>query len=87
MIVELVRQGHRVGVTAGSHKVICTLLDAICGAAAELSVPLKVVQKSNGFDECDHADVDAGRRRFRSFERARRWIGPRSGRVGMALEL
>ena len=38
MIVELVSQGRRVGVTAASHKVISTLLREVCSAAKESGV-------------------------------------------------
>ena len=38
MIVDLVRAGRRVGVTAGSHKVIRNLLDEVVRAAAEAAV-------------------------------------------------
>jgi predicted RecB family nuclease len=53
MILELVREKRRVGVTATSHKVIGNLLDALCVAARESGYPLRVIQKvtdkSDGF--------------------------------------
>ncbi len=53
MILELVREKRRVGVTATSHKVIGNLLDALCEAARESGYPLRVIQKvtdkSDGF--------------------------------------
>jgi predicted RecB family nuclease len=52
MILELVRQGRKVGVTACSHKVITNLLNEICKAARELKMNLKLVQKSNEDDGC-----------------------------------
>lgn len=45
MILELVQNGRRVGITATSHKVICNLLDALCDAAKESGQPLRVIQK------------------------------------------
>ena len=38
VIVELVRQGKRVGITAHSHSVIGNLLDAVCRTAGERGV-------------------------------------------------
>ncbi len=57
MIVELVRQGRRVGVTAASHKVISTLLREVCSAGKELGIRLRVIQKANEGDECEDASV------------------------------
>ncbi len=57
MIVELVKQGRRVGITAVSHKVISNLLNEMCRAAAEIGVPLRAVQKSNEGDECQNPMV------------------------------
>jgi uncharacterized protein len=45
MIVELVRQGRRVGVTANSHKVIGHALDKVVEAAAEAHVDVRIGQK------------------------------------------
>ncbi|MEO5703984.1 MAG: TM0106 family RecB-like putative nuclease [Candidatus Limnocylindrales bacterium] len=45
MIVELIRQGRRVGVTANSHKVIGNMLDAIEKAARKADVPVRIGQK------------------------------------------
>jgi predicted RecB family nuclease len=42
MIVELVRQGRRVGVTANSHKVIGNMLDAVAKAAGKADPPMNV---------------------------------------------
>jgi predicted RecB family nuclease len=47
MVVELVKQGRRVGITAVSHKVITKLLDEVCHAARKAGVRLRVVQKPN----------------------------------------
>ena len=57
MIVELVRQGRRVGITATSHKVITNLLDEVCSAAAEAGVSVKAVQKASDGDECHNPAV------------------------------
>ena len=61
MIVELVRQGRRVGITACSHKVISTLLREVCRAATDASVLLMAVQKASDGDECQHAAVIAAK--------------------------
>jgi predicted RecB family nuclease len=52
MIVELVKHGRRVGITAASHKVISLLLHKVCVAAREAGVPLRAVQKSDEVDGC-----------------------------------
>ena len=57
MIVELVKQGRRVGITAVSHKVISNLLDEVCRTAAKAGVPLKAVQKASDGNQCQHAAV------------------------------
>jgi uncharacterized protein len=53
MILELVQEKRRVGLTATSHQVIGNLLDALCVAARESRYPLRVIQKvtdkSDGF--------------------------------------
>ena len=57
MIVELVRDGRRVGITAVSHKVITNLLREVCRHAAEVGVPLRAIQKCNDGDQCREAAV------------------------------
>ncbi|MFZ0798092.1 MAG: TM0106 family RecB-like putative nuclease [Terriglobales bacterium] len=57
MIVDLVKQGRRVGITAASHKVISTLLREVCSAAKAASVRLTAVQKANEGDACEDAAV------------------------------
>jgi uncharacterized protein len=59
MIVELVKQGRRVGITAVSHKVIGNLLDEVCRTAAQNGIPLKAVQKASDGSHCQHAAVIA----------------------------
>jgi Ni2+-binding GTPase involved in maturation of urease and hydrogenase len=58
MIVELIKQGRRVGITAVSHKVISLLLGEVCDVAHKTGVPLRAVQKVNGKDACDHPMVE-----------------------------
>jgi uncharacterized protein len=53
MIVELVKNGLKIGVTAVSHKVISKLLEETCAAAREAGVKLKAIQKVDGGDGCD----------------------------------
>jgi uncharacterized protein len=58
MIVELVKQGRRVGITAASHKVISLLLGEACKEAGKTGVRLRAVQKVNGSDGCDDPMVE-----------------------------
>jgi predicted RecB family nuclease len=57
MIVELVRQGRRVGITAVSHKVICNLLDEVCATATKNGIALTAVQKATEGSHCQHLAV------------------------------
>ena len=52
MIVELVKAGRRVGITAISHKVISHLLREACNVARQAGVHLRAVQKANEADGC-----------------------------------
>ena len=54
MIVELIKQGKKVGVTAVSHKVISNLLKGTCKAAAEQEIDLKILQRCDGDDGYKH---------------------------------
>ncbi|HBB88970.1 MAG TPA: nuclease [Blastocatellia bacterium] len=54
MIVELIKKGKKVGVTAVSHKVISNLLKWTCKAAAEQRLKLKILQRCDGDDACGH---------------------------------
>jgi len=54
MIVELIKQGKKVGVTAVSHKVISNLLKATCEAAAEQNLNPRIVQRCDSDDRCNH---------------------------------
>ncbi len=58
MIVKLIREGKRVGVTAFSHKVIGNLVDEVCRAAADEGVSLRALQKSTVDQRCVSAVVE-----------------------------
>ncbi len=53
MILALVNAGKRVGITAGSHKVISNLLSRLCKEAGDAKVNLSIVQKAKA-DGCEH---------------------------------
>jgi uncharacterized protein len=57
-VVDLVRAGRRVGLTASSHKVIGNLLDAVMAAAREAGVPVRAVQKAEDLQRCSDPDVE-----------------------------
>ena len=57
MILEAVRNGYRVGITAISHKVISKLLQDLCDVARMANFPLQAVQKSNDEDSCSDTMV------------------------------
>jgi len=57
MIVDLVRAGRRVGISATSHKVIGNMLRAIAQAADEAAVPVSTVQKATAEQAFEHASV------------------------------
>jgi uncharacterized protein len=52
MIVELVKNKQKVGITAVSHKVISKLLQEVCDAAHADGVELKAIQKVDTDDGC-----------------------------------
>ena len=56
MIIELVRLGRRVGITAVSHKVITNLLDGVCEQAAAAKVEMRIIQKVEN-DGCEDEAV------------------------------
>jgi predicted RecB family nuclease len=58
MIVELVKAGRRVGITAISHKVISHLLGEACKVARQAGVSLRAVQKANETDGCPDEFVE-----------------------------
>src|SRR6185295_11113396 len=53
MILALVNAGRRVGISAGSHKVISNLLSRLCKEAGDAGVKLSIVQKAKT-DGCEH---------------------------------
>lgn len=57
MALALVQAGHRVGVTANSHKVICNFIERMCGLAAEAGQTLDIVQGGDDHQVSDHAWV------------------------------
>ena len=58
MIVDLVRSGKRVGITAHSHAAIGNLLDAMCEHAAEAGVKVRALQKAEDHQRCTSAEVE-----------------------------
>ena len=57
MIIDLVAEGRRVGVTANSHKVIGALLEKVAGVAEERRVAVRVGQRTDDeppFDDTMH---------------------------------
>ena len=69
MIVELVRTGHRVGVSAQAHKAITNLLVETVLAAREAGVPIRALQRIDG----DGADHSTRWQRPRTPRSPRRW--------------
>ena len=53
MIVELIKSGKQVGITANSHKVIRNLLDEVMRAAQGQDIPVEAIQK------CSEEDFEA----------------------------
>ncbi len=58
LIVRLVREGKRVGITAQSHAVIGNLLAAVGTRAASQGVEVRAVQRANEHQRCDAEFVD-----------------------------
>ena len=56
MIVALVGQGRRVGVTAQSHRAISNMLDEVAKAAAEAGLTVRIVQKCDRGEDASTAD-------------------------------
>ncbi|MGY1843753.1 TM0106 family RecB-like putative nuclease [Modestobacter sp. SYSU DS0875] len=56
-VVDLIRAGRRVGLTASSHKVIGNLLDAVMAAAREAGTPVRALQKADDVQRCRDRDV------------------------------
>jgi predicted RecB family nuclease len=59
MILALLRDGRKVGVTATSHKVISNLLNEICRAAREDGLTVKGIQKAAEEQHCGAGDIAA----------------------------
>ncbi len=57
MILDLLRAGKKVGVTANSHKVIANLLKAVCEAAEEVKQKVDILQKCDEGEKCAHGMV------------------------------
>lgn len=58
MILDLIAAGHKVGITAASHKVISNLLSEVCKAAEEQGVSFKAIQRiDDERDACGHHAV------------------------------
>lgn len=58
MIVELVRQHKRIGISAQAHRAISNLLEAICQAGDQAGVPVRAIQKCDDASQAiDHARV------------------------------
>ncbi|HEY3117327.1 MAG TPA: TM0106 family RecB-like putative nuclease [Chloroflexota bacterium] len=53
MIAALIAAGHKVGITANSHKVISNLLQAACAAASHQGVDLHAIQLASDGVACD----------------------------------
>jgi len=57
IIIELVKAGRRVGITANSHKVIGNLLDKLMEVARLRSQPIRAIQKADERDRCASKEV------------------------------
>src|SRR6202022_4210648 len=57
LVVELVKDGKRVGITANSHKVIGNLLDKTIGEARRQGQVLHAMQKADERDRCGSQEV------------------------------
>ncbi|HEX6559613.1 MAG TPA: DEAD/DEAH box helicase, partial [Longimicrobiales bacterium] len=61
MILEALKAGKRVGVTANSHKVIGNLLTKVCTEAAKLGYTVKGIQRADEDDWCERPEIDCGK--------------------------
>ncbi|HWA58583.1 MAG TPA: TM0106 family RecB-like putative nuclease, partial [Gemmatimonadales bacterium] len=59
MILALLEQGKRVGVTATSHTVIGNLLAEVCKAAREAGRPVRGIQKAGPEQWCRYDEIEA----------------------------
>jgi uncharacterized protein len=62
MILELVRNGRRVGISATAHKAITNLVDAVVAAAHEEGSTVRVIQKGDAEDASRLAQVTVAAR-------------------------
>jgi len=56
-VLDLVRAGRRVAITANSHKVVGNLLDAVVRAAREAGTQVRAVQKAPAAQRCSSPEV------------------------------
>src|SRR5207248_9892398 len=57
LILDMVKQGKRVGITANSHKVIGNLLDKTIGEARRIGQAIRAMQKADERDRCASQEV------------------------------
>jgi uncharacterized protein len=57
LILDLVKQGRRVGITANSHKVIGNMLDKTMGEARRIGQVIRAMQKADERDRCTSQEV------------------------------
>ncbi len=57
MVVALVAEGKRVGITASSHAVVGNLLAGVMVRGAEEGMKIRALQKADDDQRCSHADV------------------------------
>jgi uncharacterized protein len=55
MVLELIKQGKKIGITALSHKVIINLLDKVQKLAVKQGVDVSIIYKGSSNDEGDYA--------------------------------
>jgi uncharacterized protein len=59
IILELVKGGNRIGITANSHKVIGNLLDKLMGDATVRGQSIRAIQKADERDRCASPEVQS----------------------------
>jgi predicted RecB family nuclease len=59
IILELVKGGNRIGITANSHKVIGNLLDKLMGEASLRGQSIRAIQKADERDRCASPEVQS----------------------------
>jgi uncharacterized protein len=58
LILDLVKRGKRVGITANSHKVISNLLDKVMGEARRRGQTIRAIQKADDRERCVSQEVE-----------------------------